>query len=274
MAFAVLDLTGSASDLGLVLAAKTVPMVAFLLIGGVFADRLPRRAVMLSADVVRLLSQGAMAGLLVTGHARIWELAALQAVHGVGHGVLQPGLDRPLAGAGQQRATAAGQRTARADALARLDRRPGAGRRAGRHGRAGLGARHRLAVVRGQCRVPGEAQPAGPPEAAALIVPARPSRRLARVQAAYVGVVGRAVRGARQRADGHVHGARRPDRQAVARRSVGLGADNRKPRCGLAAGGTRRIAHQAETAAVRRQRSASSPSPGRLWRSPRACRSA
>ena len=45
LAFAVLDLTGSASDLGLVLAAHTVPLVAFLLVGGVWADRLPRQLV-------------------------------------------------------------------------------------------------------------------------------------------------------------------------------------------------------------------------------------
>ncbi len=57
LAFAVLDLTGSATDLGIVLAAKTVPLVAFLLVGGVFADRLPRRLVMLVADVVRFGAQ-------------------------------------------------------------------------------------------------------------------------------------------------------------------------------------------------------------------------
>jgi Bacterial protein of unknown function (DUF894). len=44
LAWAVLDLTGSASDLGYVIAAKTAPLVIFLLVGGVFADRLPRRA--------------------------------------------------------------------------------------------------------------------------------------------------------------------------------------------------------------------------------------
>src|ERR687891_470628 len=41
LAFAVLDLTGSATDLGIVLAARTIPLVAFLLAGGVWADRLP-----------------------------------------------------------------------------------------------------------------------------------------------------------------------------------------------------------------------------------------
>src|ERR1035441_6268465 len=48
LAFAVLDLTGSVKDLGLVLAAQTVPLVLFLLMGGVWSDRLSRRAVMLT----------------------------------------------------------------------------------------------------------------------------------------------------------------------------------------------------------------------------------
>ena len=48
LAFAVLELTGSATDLGIVLAARTVPLVAFLLVGGVWADRLPRRTVMIA----------------------------------------------------------------------------------------------------------------------------------------------------------------------------------------------------------------------------------
>jgi MFS family permease len=88
--FAVLDLTNSATDLGFVMFAKVVPMVAFLLVGGVYADRLPRRAVMLSADVVRMGTQGAIAALLLTHHAQIWELAALQAVSGAASGFFNP----------------------------------------------------------------------------------------------------------------------------------------------------------------------------------------
>src|SRR2546422_89464 len=65
LAFAVLDLTGSASDLGYVFAARTIPLVGFLLAGGVFADRLSRRAVMVGSDVVRLGSPGGTAAFLV-----------------------------------------------------------------------------------------------------------------------------------------------------------------------------------------------------------------
>jgi len=82
LAFAVLDLTGSAADLGYVLAAKTVPLVGFLLVGGVFADRLPRRAVMIGADLTRFASQGLVAGLLISGHARVWELIVLHGGYG------------------------------------------------------------------------------------------------------------------------------------------------------------------------------------------------
>jgi MFS family permease len=82
LAFAVLELTGSASELGLVLAARMVPLVGFLLAGGVMADRLPRRTVMVAADLVRLASQGAIAALLIAGEAHVWQLAALSAVTG------------------------------------------------------------------------------------------------------------------------------------------------------------------------------------------------
>jgi len=82
IAFAVLDLTGSAADLGYVLAAGTAPLVALLLAGGVFADRFARRRMMFSADVVRLATDGTLAALLLSGHARLWHLIVLQAVHG------------------------------------------------------------------------------------------------------------------------------------------------------------------------------------------------
>jgi MFS family permease len=49
LAFAVLDLTGSKADLGYVLAARTVPLVALMLVGGIWADRLPRHHVMVAS---------------------------------------------------------------------------------------------------------------------------------------------------------------------------------------------------------------------------------
>ena len=90
LSFAVLDLTGSVSDLGYVFTARSLPLVAFLLVGGVFADRLSRRTVMIGADLVRLGSQGLTATLLIAGHAQVWELAALQAVVGLASAFFYP----------------------------------------------------------------------------------------------------------------------------------------------------------------------------------------
>ena len=90
LAFAVLHLTHSPSDLGIVLAAQTVPLVLFVLLGGVWADRLPRQRVMLASDLVRFGAQGGTAALILAGGAQIWQLAALQAVYGIADGFFTP----------------------------------------------------------------------------------------------------------------------------------------------------------------------------------------
>jgi MFS family permease len=82
LAFAVLDLTGSKTDLGLVLAARSIPQVIFILVGGIWADRLPRHHVMVASDVVSGASQAAVAALLILGHAEIWHLLVFGAVNG------------------------------------------------------------------------------------------------------------------------------------------------------------------------------------------------
>jgi hypothetical protein len=82
LAFAVLDLTGSKSDLGFVLAARQVPQLVFLLFGGVWADRLPRHHVMVVSNVLSGASQATLATLLLSGHARLWHLLALSVVNG------------------------------------------------------------------------------------------------------------------------------------------------------------------------------------------------
>ena len=90
LAFAVLELGGSASEVGLVLAASWVPAVASVLVGGVISDRVSRQTVMVSADLLRVASQGAMAALLISGTAEIWMLAALAGVTGAGIGFFSP----------------------------------------------------------------------------------------------------------------------------------------------------------------------------------------
>lgn len=90
LAFAVIELGGSASEVGLVLGVAWGPLVVTVLAGGVVADRTSRRGVMLTADLVRVASQGAMAALLVTGSAEIWMLAALAGVTGAATGFFAP----------------------------------------------------------------------------------------------------------------------------------------------------------------------------------------
>lgn len=111
LAFAVLDLTGSASDLGLALAARTLALVVFVLAGGVWADRLSRHRLMMASDLGRLASQGLLAALLVGGIARIWEVVALQAVNGAATAFFRP------AATGLTPATVAAHDVQRANAL-------------------------------------------------------------------------------------------------------------------------------------------------------------
>ncbi len=90
LTFAVLGLTGSGTDLGLVLAAQSIPLVALALVGGVWADRLPRAAIMVSSDLVRATVQLTAAALLLTGAVQIWQLALLAALHGAAEAFFRP----------------------------------------------------------------------------------------------------------------------------------------------------------------------------------------
>jgi MFS family permease len=90
VAFAVLDLTGSPAALGLVLAARSVPNVVFLLAGGIVADRWPRRRVVIVAAVLSALTQGMAAATVITGVATVGLLAALEAVNGAAAAFIFP----------------------------------------------------------------------------------------------------------------------------------------------------------------------------------------
>jgi MFS family permease len=82
VAFAILDNGGGATAVGLSFAAWTLAQVTMLSFGGVLGDRLPRRVVMIGSDVASTVVRAAMGALLVSGHAQIWELIALQGCGG------------------------------------------------------------------------------------------------------------------------------------------------------------------------------------------------
>jgi MFS family permease len=90
LAFAVIGQGGSASDVGLVFTSRSLALIAFLLGGGVIGDRLPRRAVLVVTDLVRLASQAALAAALILGHPGPVAIAALSAVTGAATGVFNP----------------------------------------------------------------------------------------------------------------------------------------------------------------------------------------
>lgn len=89
LAFAVLDF-GGAIDLGIVLLAREIPMVVFVLLGGVYADRIPRRTILVGSDLVKGGAQAATAVLLFTGAADVWNVAVLQTVFGVAAAFSRP----------------------------------------------------------------------------------------------------------------------------------------------------------------------------------------
>jgi MFS family permease len=84
------ELGGGATSVGLVLACYTFGGAAVTLAGGVWADRLPRRAVMICADLVRACTQATTAVLLFGGAAHVWELALLQGTAGAAAGFFNP----------------------------------------------------------------------------------------------------------------------------------------------------------------------------------------
>lgn len=84
LTLAVLDATGNAGDLGLVLAAELVPQLVLLPVGGVLADRFPAQRVAFAADLLRGLAQLGIGIELLLGFVRITDLVVLSAVTGVG----------------------------------------------------------------------------------------------------------------------------------------------------------------------------------------------
>ncbi|RIJ70306.1 MFS transporter [Nakamurella silvestris] len=98
LAFAVLEAAGGADllegtgDLGIVLAAHVVPLLAFLLIGGAVADRFPRRRLLLIANLGSGLTQGVVAVVLLTGNYHLFLIAGLEFANGALNAFTTPAL--------------------------------------------------------------------------------------------------------------------------------------------------------------------------------------
>ncbi len=90
LALYITERTGSATDLGLVLAAQSVPLVLLLLFGGVWADRLPRHRIMIVADWARAVLHAVLAGLILAGGASVAEMVVIEALFGAARAFFQP----------------------------------------------------------------------------------------------------------------------------------------------------------------------------------------
>ncbi|GGS97559.1 MFS transporter [Streptomyces chromofuscus] len=113
-AFAVLQEGGDGGDVGLVAAARTLPLVLFLLIGGAVADRLPRHRVMVAANGLNCVSQGLFALLVLAGEPQLWQMMLLSALGGTGQAFFSPAAEGMLMSSVQ------GEQVSRAFAVFRM----------------------------------------------------------------------------------------------------------------------------------------------------------
>jgi predicted MFS family arabinose efflux permease len=90
LALYITQRTGSPTDLGLVLAAQSLPLIGLILFGGVWADRLPRHRIMTAADYARALLHGVLAVSIALGGASVAEMIVIEALFGAARAFFQP----------------------------------------------------------------------------------------------------------------------------------------------------------------------------------------
>src|SRR3989440_12266028 len=90
LSWEALQLTGSATAMGIVVLAQTLPMIPLLLLGGVIADRFPRQQVMLWSDASRAVAVLLIAALGVTHLLQLWHLVLLALFFGIVRGFFSP----------------------------------------------------------------------------------------------------------------------------------------------------------------------------------------
>jgi MFS family permease len=90
LAWQVISLGGGPAQISVVTALYGVGLLAFLLVGGVAADRLPQRLMMLAADLVRAAVLLVLCVLSLSGNLEIWHLATGGLVIGAGEAFFIP----------------------------------------------------------------------------------------------------------------------------------------------------------------------------------------
>ena len=90
LAFGMLQATGSATDLGIVLTAREAVQLVLLLFGGVISDRVSRHRVLAWSNSVSAVAQGVTGALFLTHHAVVWDISILAALNGAATAFLFP----------------------------------------------------------------------------------------------------------------------------------------------------------------------------------------
>ncbi|HWM02851.1 MAG TPA: MFS transporter, partial [Actinophytocola sp.] len=86
----VIEMGGGPSDLSVVATATSLGLVVAVLMGGVAADRFPKRAVLVGVEVVRTVVPLVTGVLALVGALQVWQLAALAFVVGAAGGFYYP----------------------------------------------------------------------------------------------------------------------------------------------------------------------------------------
>jgi MFS family permease len=92
LALYVTERTGDPANVGIVLAAYTAPLVLLLLFGGVWADRLPRRPIVVSTDLIRFALHGTLAVLIIGGTPSVALIAVIEAAFGAAEAFFRPAI--------------------------------------------------------------------------------------------------------------------------------------------------------------------------------------
>lgn len=86
----VIELGGGPLQLSITATATSIGMVGATLIGGVVADRVPQRLILVGIESVKLLSMAAVAALALAGSLELWHLVVAAALLGIGEGFFYP----------------------------------------------------------------------------------------------------------------------------------------------------------------------------------------
>ena len=97
LAYGVLSLPGATGkDLSIVMAARFVPLLAFMLFGGVIADRFQRNRLVGSSDIIGSFFAGVSAVSLIAGFSSTWLLAIMGAIFGILNAIWWPAMSGVL----------------------------------------------------------------------------------------------------------------------------------------------------------------------------------